>query len=136
MCSLYGITKGQQAIRGLAGAMRDLTGNMPMLPGVFPDYSAPIVRNTSDGVRELAMARWGMPSPVFALSAGIPTWASPTSATSNRPFTSFAAAKIGPAPSVPGRRASRIRHNGCEFPEGPGRRTPPPRRSVACVPGP
>jgi hypothetical protein len=85
MCSLYGITKGQQAIRGLAGAMRDLTGNMPMLPGVFPDYSAPIVRNTSDGVRELAMARWGMPSPVFALSAGIPTWASPTSATSNRP---------------------------------------------------
>ena len=50
----------------LAGAMRDLTGNMPMLSGVFPDYSAPIVRNASDGVRELAMARWGIPSPVFA----------------------------------------------------------------------
>jgi hypothetical protein len=42
MCNLYSITKGQQAIRDLAGAMRDLTGNLPMLPGVFPDYSAPI----------------------------------------------------------------------------------------------
>jgi putative SOS response-associated peptidase YedK len=67
MCNLYSITKGQQAIRDLAGAMRDITGNLPPLPGVFPDYSAPIVRTAADGVRELAMARWGMPSPVFAL---------------------------------------------------------------------
>src|SRR5271156_988777 len=68
MCNLYSITKGQQAIRDLAGAMRDLTGNLPMLPGVFPDYSAPIVRTAADGVRELAMARWGMPSPAFAIA--------------------------------------------------------------------
>ena len=34
-----------------------------MLSGVFPDYSAPIVRNASDGVRELAMARWEFPRP-------------------------------------------------------------------------
>jgi putative SOS response-associated peptidase YedK len=67
MCNLYSITKGQQAIRDLAGAMRDTTGNLPLFPGVFPDYSAPIVRNAPDGVRELAMARWGMPSPVFVL---------------------------------------------------------------------
>ena len=33
LCNLYSITKGQQAIRDIAGAMRDLTGNMPMLPG-------------------------------------------------------------------------------------------------------
>src|ERR1700754_3872340 len=31
------------------------------LPGIYPDYLAPIVRNSGDG-RELAMARWGMPS--------------------------------------------------------------------------
>jgi putative SOS response-associated peptidase YedK len=68
MCNLYSITKGQQAIRDLAGAMRDLTGNLPMLPGVFPDYSAPIVRTAGDGARELAMARWGMPSPAFAIA--------------------------------------------------------------------
>jgi hypothetical protein len=36
MCNLYSITKGQQAIRDLAGAMRDLTGNLPMLPGRHP----------------------------------------------------------------------------------------------------
>jgi putative SOS response-associated peptidase YedK len=34
---------------------------------VFPDYFAPIVRNAPDGVRELTMARWGMPSPAFAI---------------------------------------------------------------------
>jgi putative SOS response-associated peptidase YedK len=66
MCNLYAVTKGQQAIRELTRAMFDRTGNLPPLPGVFPDYAAPIVRNTVDG-RELAMARWGMPSPVFAL---------------------------------------------------------------------
>jgi putative SOS response-associated peptidase YedK len=46
--------------------MNDQTGDMPLLPGIFPDYAAPIVRNQQEG-RELTMARWGMPSPVFAL---------------------------------------------------------------------
>jgi putative SOS response-associated peptidase YedK len=67
MCNLYSITKGPQAIRDFARAMRDTTGNLPPIPGVFPDYSAPIVRNAEDGERELTMARWGMPSPIFAL---------------------------------------------------------------------
>jgi len=62
VCNLYSLTKGQQAIIALARAMRDTTGNLPPLPGIFPDYPAPIVRNASDGVRELAMVRWGMPS--------------------------------------------------------------------------
>jgi putative SOS response-associated peptidase YedK len=66
LCNLYSVTKGQQAIRELAGAMHDTTGNLPPLSGIFPDYAAPIVRNQPDG-RELTMARWGMPSPVFAL---------------------------------------------------------------------
>jgi len=63
MCNLYSITKGQAAIIAWTRAMRDTTGNLPPLPGVFPDYLAPIVRNAPDGVRELAMARWGMPGP-------------------------------------------------------------------------
>jgi hypothetical protein len=36
MCNLYSVTKGQQAIREAAAAMRDLTGNLPLLRGVFP----------------------------------------------------------------------------------------------------
>jgi putative SOS response-associated peptidase YedK len=67
MCNLYSMTKGQAAIIALAGAMRDLTGNLPPLPGIFPDYAAPIVRTGLDGVRELAMARWGLPSSKKAL---------------------------------------------------------------------
>jgi putative SOS response-associated peptidase YedK len=67
MCNLYSLTKGQQAIRELTQAMRDVSGNLPLFPGIFPDYSAPIVRNAPDGVRELSMARWGMPSSQKAL---------------------------------------------------------------------
>jgi|SRR5450631_3385765 putative SOS response-associated peptidase YedK len=66
MCNLYSITKGRQAIRDFVRAVRSDVGNMPPLPGVFPDYQAPIVRDGAEG-RELVMARWGMPSPVFAL---------------------------------------------------------------------
>jgi putative SOS response-associated peptidase YedK len=62
MCNLYSLTKGPQAIRDFTRAMRGDVGNMPPLPGIFPDYFAPIVRNASER-RELVMARWGMPSP-------------------------------------------------------------------------
>jgi putative SOS response-associated peptidase YedK len=65
LCNLYSVTRGQQAIREFTGAVRDRTGNLPPMPGIFPDYSAPIVRNQPEG-RELMMARWGMPSAVFA----------------------------------------------------------------------
>ena len=37
-------------------------------PASSPTYSAPIVRTAADGVRELAMARWGMPLPTFAIA--------------------------------------------------------------------
>ena len=67
MCNLYSLTKGQQAIREFTRAMRDSTGNLPLMPGIFPDYAAPIVRNGADGQRELVMARWGMPSSQKAL---------------------------------------------------------------------
>jgi putative SOS response-associated peptidase YedK len=63
MCNLYSITKGQAAIIAFTRAMRDTTGNLPTLPGIFPDYMAPVVRNAPDGVRELAMVRWGLPGP-------------------------------------------------------------------------
>lgn len=63
MCNLYSCTKGQAAIIALTRALRDATGNLPPMPGIFPDYPAPVVRNAPDGVRELAMARWGMPGP-------------------------------------------------------------------------
>ena len=66
MCNLYSVTKSQAAIRAASRAMLDRTGNLPPLPGIFPDYGAPIVREAAAG-REIVLARWGMPSPVFAL---------------------------------------------------------------------
>ena len=66
MCNLYSMTTNQDAIRRLFGALNSRVGNLPPMPGMFPDYPAPIVRNAADG-RELAMARWGMPSSQRAL---------------------------------------------------------------------
>src|SRR4051812_40533482 len=66
MCNLYSLTKSQDAIRQWVRAMTDHTGNLPPLPGIFPDYPAPIVRNRPEG-RELTMARWGMPAPASVL---------------------------------------------------------------------
>ncbi|MCS3994654.1 putative SOS response-associated peptidase YedK [Bradyrhizobium japonicum] len=46
--------------------MNSRVGNLPSMPGIFPDYPAPIVRNALDG-REIVMARWRMPSSSKAL---------------------------------------------------------------------
>ncbi|MBB3996855.1 SOS response-associated peptidase [Aureimonas pseudogalii] len=66
MCNLYAITKGQAAILQFTRTMEDRLGNLPSMPGVFPDTKAPVVR-VVDGKRELTAMRWGMPSPAFAL---------------------------------------------------------------------
>lgn len=66
MCNLYSMKSNREAIRDLIKFIDDFSGNLQPLPGIFPDYLAPVVRNNA-GTRQLAMARWGMPSPVFAL---------------------------------------------------------------------
>jgi putative SOS response-associated peptidase YedK len=39
-------------------------GNLAPMPGVFPDYPAPVIRNAGTGDEaELVMMRWGMPPP-------------------------------------------------------------------------
>lgn len=66
MCNLYRQRSGPQAIMDAAKAMRSDLGNLA--PGdVYPDYSAPIVRWEGDE-RILTSARWGLPSPAFALA--------------------------------------------------------------------
>ncbi|MGA0563651.1 SOS response-associated peptidase [Ancylobacter sp. VNQ12] len=67
MCNLYSHHSNLQAITDLVGTLRNGAGNLPPQPGIFPDYPAPIVRTAEDGERELTMARWGMPSPLFVL---------------------------------------------------------------------
>lgn len=66
MCNLYKLRHGPAAILDLARAMTNHAGNLPV-QDIYPDYAAPIVRAAADGTRELVPARWGMPSPAFAL---------------------------------------------------------------------
>src|SRR5450631_2709885 len=62
MCNLYSITSNQAVIIALFRVINRYVGNLQPMPGVFPDYPAPVVRNAA-GERELTMMRWGMPPP-------------------------------------------------------------------------
>jgi len=62
MCNLYSITTNQEAIIKLFRVMNRYVGNLPPMPGVFPDYPAPVVRNAG-AEREMVMMYWGMPPP-------------------------------------------------------------------------
>lgn len=72
MCNLYSVTTNRQAILDFTRAMTvsEGIGNLEPRTGVFPDYVAPIVRNTKEG-RELTLARWGLPKPSFAVKGKV-----------------------------------------------------------------
>ena len=54
MCNLYSITTNQEAIIRLFRMFNRYVGNLAPMPGVFPDYPAPVIRN-SGGEREMTM---------------------------------------------------------------------------------
>ena len=60
MCNLYSITTNQAAIIALFRVVNRYVGNLAPMTGVFPEYPAPVVRNTDTGT-EMTLMRWGMP---------------------------------------------------------------------------
>jgi hypothetical protein len=62
MYNLYSITTNQEAISRLFRKVNRYVGNVAPMPGVFPDYPAPVIRNAGDE-REMVLMRWGMPPP-------------------------------------------------------------------------
>ena len=44
MCNLYSITTNQEVIRALFRVVNRYVGNLPPMPGVFPDYPAAVVQ--------------------------------------------------------------------------------------------
>src|SRR5258708_21474913 len=60
--NLYSIATNQEAIRALFRVINRYVGNLPPMPGVFPDYPAPVLRNVGTE-REMVMMRWGIPPP-------------------------------------------------------------------------
>ena len=70
MCNLYSQTKSQDAMRQVFQEVMepdeeliDDTGNLPPMPGIWPDYPAPIFRPAPGRGWQLTRARWGMPTP-------------------------------------------------------------------------
>jgi hypothetical protein len=61
VCNLRSMVSNQKAMRPFFKITKDITGNLGPLPGIYPDYAAPMVRN-SPGGPEMLMARWGMPT--------------------------------------------------------------------------
>jgi hypothetical protein len=45
ICHLYSITTNQAAIIALFRIVNRYVGNLPPMPGVFPDYPCAVVRN-------------------------------------------------------------------------------------------
>ena len=62
MCNLYSITTNQAAVAALFRVVNRYVGNLAPMPGVFPDYPAPVIRNTNAG-SGMTLMRWGMPPP-------------------------------------------------------------------------
>jgi putative SOS response-associated peptidase YedK len=134
MCNLYSITTNQAAIIALFRVVNRYVGNFAPMPGVFPDYPAPVVRNTDTG-RELSMMRWGMPPPPRVGGPPVTNirntssphwrgWLKPE----NRclvPFNSFTEADYNARSRSSGARSTGAR--------GRSRRSIPPRKSPAGI---
>ena len=61
MCNLYSMTTNRSAIVALVRAMEDKNDNQPPMPGIFPDYAAPVVVQEA-GRRIVRDMRWGLPT--------------------------------------------------------------------------
>ena len=67
MCSLYRMISDIETMRRLFS----VTGHapdMPLFPEIYPECKAPIIRSNEAGVRNIELARWGVPPPGNALS--------------------------------------------------------------------
>lgn len=110
MCNLYSHTSNIEAIRAPARTFNDLAGNLAPQTGIYSDYPAPIMRTDADGVRELAMARWGMPGPAAATGTPVTNFCNLASRHWQRwtgqahsclvPFTSFSDYMPTPNPAT------------------------------------
>lgn len=71
MCNLYNITTTHEAMRRLFPKFGDMTNRVDPQLDIFPDYSAPVLRNIKGDEPELAMLRWGMPTPPEKLKSEV-----------------------------------------------------------------
>ena len=63
MCNLYSMTRNREAIIRLFRVSHNRAAAFDPQSAIFPAGSAPIVRQTEDGERELVVMSWGFPLP-------------------------------------------------------------------------
>jgi putative SOS response-associated peptidase YedK len=63
ICNLYSITTNQAAMIALFRVVNRYVGNLAPMAGVFPDYPAPVIRNTDSGTELARLAEAGEPLP-------------------------------------------------------------------------
>ena len=104
VCNLYSMLKSQEAMRRLFDGLIDRAGNMPPLPGIYPDYPAPIIRNgrraASSSWRAGACRRRRSTSPARRSIAASPTSARPRRRTGG-PGSGPSIAASCPSPASP-----------------------------------
>ncbi|MDP1729905.1 MAG: SOS response-associated peptidase [Devosia sp.] len=61
MCNLYSELTTTDAMVRLRAEWEDYMRNIPPLYAIYPDYTAPIIRQLGDR-RTISLARWGLPS--------------------------------------------------------------------------
>lgn len=63
MCNLYSLNKNKESVAKMFGVGHNRTVDIPLFPGIFPNYVAPVVRQAADGDRELVNMNWGFVLP-------------------------------------------------------------------------
>jgi putative SOS response-associated peptidase YedK len=63
VCNLYSLNKSKESVAKMFGVGHNRTLDIPLFPGIFPNYVAPVVRQAADGDRELVNMNWGFVLP-------------------------------------------------------------------------
>ena len=59
MCNLYPVRTGRAALTRKFGLSDNRMAAFDPLPAIFPGHTAPIIKQSEDGTRELVMRSWG-----------------------------------------------------------------------------
>ena len=52
MCNLYSLNKNRESVAKMFKVGHNRAVDIPLLPGIFPNFVAPVVRQAADGERE------------------------------------------------------------------------------------
>ena len=63
MCNLYSLNKNRESVAKMFNVGHNRSIDIPLLPGIFPNYNGPIVRLSAEGERELVNMNWGFVLP-------------------------------------------------------------------------